>query len=150
MAPQLPNNYVLAPSVSCCHESGWKHPNYVVLINPSYENTFPARKKKNLKIFGVVSRSVPEGLNSMNNNRLRRIIKDLLQKKRYLIVLDDVWRLDVWDALKYALPKNRCGSRVMLTTRNADVASTSGVESIGKVYNLESPASDGVLVSFMQ
>jgi disease resistance protein RPM1 len=88
------------------------------------------------QIFSVVSRPVPEGLDSMNNNRLRRIIKDLLQKRRYLIVLDDVWRLDVWDALKYALPKNRCGSRVMLTTRNTDVASTSGVESIGKVYNL--------------
>jgi disease resistance protein RPM1 len=96
----------------------------------------PSEKKNNFKIFGVVSRPVPEGLDSMNNNRLRRIIKDLLQKKRYLIVLDDMWRLDVWDALKYALPKNKCGSRVMLTTRNADVASTSGVESIGKVYNL--------------
>ncbi|KAF3956307.1 hypothetical protein CMV_018554 [Castanea mollissima] len=31
---------------------------------------------------GMVSRPVPEGLDSMNNNRLRRIIKDLLQKRR--------------------------------------------------------------------
>jgi disease resistance protein RPM1 len=88
------------------------------------------------QIFGVVSRPVPEGLDSMDNDRLRTVIKDLLRKRRYFIVLDDVWRLRVWDAVNYALPNNRCGSRVMLTTRNADVASTSGVEPIGKVYNL--------------
>jgi hypothetical protein len=44
--PQLPNSYVLAPSVSFCRQSGWKHPNYVVLISPNFENTLPARKKK--------------------------------------------------------------------------------------------------------
>ncbi|KAG6667763.1 disease resistance protein RPM1-like [Carya illinoinensis] len=89
--------------------------------------------------FSVVSRPVPEGLDNMNNDRLRRIIKDLLKKSRYLVVLDDVWHLNEWDVLKYALPNNNCGSRVMLTTRNAGVASStsSGVESVGKVYNLK-------------
>ncbi|XP_042988730.1 disease resistance protein RPM1-like isoform X2 [Carya illinoinensis] len=79
------------------------------------------------------------GLENMNNDRLRRIIKDLLKKSRYLVVLDDVWHLNEWDVLKYALPDNNCGSRVMLTTRNAGVASStsSGVESVGKVYNLK-------------
>lgn len=89
------------------------------------------------EIFRVVSRPVPEGLDSMNNNRLRRIIKDLLQKRRYLIVLDDVWRLHEWDAVKYALPNNDYGSRVILTTRNTDVASTSVTESVGEVFNLK-------------
>ncbi|KAG2721140.1 hypothetical protein I3843_02G054500 [Carya illinoinensis] len=89
------------------------------------------------QIFSVVSRPVPEGLDSMNKDRLRRTVKDLLQKRRYLIVLDDVWRLCAWDALKHAMPNNNCGSRVILTTRNTDVASSSGVESVGKVYNLK-------------
>ncbi|XP_041000030.1 disease resistance protein RPM1-like [Juglans microcarpa x Juglans regia] len=89
------------------------------------------------QIYSVVSRPVPEGLDSMNKDRLRRIVKDLLQKRRYLIVLDDVWHLYEWDALKYAMPNNNCGSRIILTTRNADVASSSGVESVGKVYNLK-------------
>ncbi|KAG2726569.1 hypothetical protein I3760_01G118500 [Carya illinoinensis] len=90
------------------------------------------------QFFSVVSRPVPEGLDSMNNG-LRRIIKDLLKKSRYLVVLDDVWHLNEWDVLKYALPNNNCGSRVILTTRNADVASTSsGVESEARVYNLKS------------
>ncbi|KAF5452150.1 hypothetical protein F2P56_027180, partial [Juglans regia] len=89
------------------------------------------------QIYSVVSRPVPEGLDSMNKDRLRRIVKDLLQKRRYLIVLDDVWHLYEWDALKYAMPNNNCGSRIILTTRNIDVASSSGVESVGKVYNLK-------------
>jgi disease resistance protein RPM1 len=89
------------------------------------------------QIFSVVSKPFPEGLDSMNNDRLRRIIKDLLQKRRYLMVLDDVWHLEEWDDVKYALPNNNYGSRVMLTTRNADVASTSVMESVGEVFNLK-------------
>lgn len=89
------------------------------------------------QIFSVVSRPFPKGLDSMNNDRLRRIIKDLLQKRRYLMVLDDVWHLEEWDNVKYALPNNNYGSRVMLTTRNVDVASTSVMESVGEVFNLK-------------
>ncbi|PQM41307.1 disease resistance protein RPM1 [Prunus yedoensis var. nudiflora] len=80
---------------------------------------------------------VPQGINNMSTNQLKTVIKEFLQKRRYLVVLDDVWHLCGWDALKYTLPNNTCGSRVILTTRNADVASTTCVESRGKVYNLE-------------
>ncbi|XP_040366513.1 disease resistance protein RPM1 isoform X2 [Rosa chinensis] len=80
---------------------------------------------------------VPQEINSMNTNQLKTIIKDFLQKRRYLIVLDDVWHLYGWDALKYALPNNIYGSRVILTTRNADIASTTSTESGGEVYTLE-------------
>ncbi|PQP97199.1 disease resistance protein RPM1-like [Prunus yedoensis var. nudiflora] len=74
---------------------------------------------------------VPQGINNMSTNQLKTVIKEFLQKRRYLIVLDDVWHLCGWDALKYTLPNNTCGSRVILTTRNADVASTTCVESRG-------------------
>ncbi|KAM5573489.1 disease resistance protein RPM1-like [Rosa sericea] len=80
---------------------------------------------------------VPQEINSMSTNQLKTIIKDFLQKRRYLIVLDDVWHLYGWDALKYALPNNIYGSRVILTTRNADIASTTSTESGGEVYTLE-------------
>ena len=89
------------------------------------------------QLFGEMRRPVPDGVDCMNNYQLKKIIKELLQEKRYLIVLDDVWHLYEWDALKYALPNNNSGSRVMLTTRNSEVASTTSLESDGKVYNLE-------------
>ncbi|XP_017972645.1 PREDICTED: disease resistance protein RPM1 [Theobroma cacao] len=85
----------------------------------------------------VITKPVPEGVDSMSSYQLKTIIKNLLRKRRYLIILDDVWRINEWDAIKFALPANDCGSRVMLTTRNADLAFSSRIESEGEVYNLE-------------
>ncbi|XVF13713.1 hypothetical protein REPUB_Repub08aG0231200 [Reevesia pubescens] len=85
----------------------------------------------------VISIPVPEGVDSMSSYQLKIIIISWLRKRRYLIILDDLWRINEWDAIKFALPANDCGSRVMLTTRNADLALSSRIESEGEVYNLE-------------
>lgn len=89
------------------------------------------------KLFSEIRRPIPEGLESMCNDKLKMIIKDLLQRKRYLVVFDDVWHMYEWEAVKYALPNNNCGSKVMITTRKSDLAFTSSIESNGKVYNLQ-------------
>ncbi|KAM0857420.1 hypothetical protein ACQ4PT_048493 [Festuca glaucescens] len=47
-----------------------------------------------------------------------------LQDKRYLIVIDDLWDASVWDIIKYAFPKGVRDSRILITTRNKDVALT--------------------------
>ncbi|KAF5202432.1 Disease resistance protein rph8a [Thalictrum thalictroides] len=46
-----------------------------------------------------------------------------LQDKRYLVVIDDVWKTEAWDQIGASFPQNQKGSRIMLTTRNKDVAS---------------------------
>ncbi|KAJ4789396.1 Disease resistance family protein [Rhynchospora pubera] len=51
-------------------------------------------------------------------------VKKLLSGMRYLIILDDVWVVELWDQLKYALPDDKNGSRVMMTSRNLDVANS--------------------------
>ncbi|XP_029129060.1 disease resistance protein RPM1 [Cajanus cajan] len=88
------------------------------------------------KLFSEIRRPIPEGLESMCSDKLKMIIKDLLQRKKYLVVFDDVWHMYEWEAVKYALPNNNCGSRIMITTRKSDLASISSIESNGKVYNL--------------
>ncbi|KAF8028016.1 hypothetical protein BT93_E0815 [Corymbia citriodora subsp. variegata] len=89
------------------------------------------------QIMKVIRTPVPPGAYTMNSNWLKTIIKDLLQRRRYLIVLDDAWHIKEWDAVKHALPNNGHGSRVIITTRNADLASTSCKEFNGLVKIME-------------
>ncbi|OIT02671.1 PREDICTED: putative late blight resistance protein homolog R1A-3 [Nicotiana attenuata] len=53
-------------------------------------------------------------------------IADKLQKtlkgRRYLIVLDDIWKVEAWEDLGLCFPKGEYGSRVMVTTRIEEVA----------------------------
>ncbi|XP_031111757.1 disease resistance protein RPP13-like [Ipomoea triloba] len=42
--------------------------------------------------------------------------------ERYLVVMDDVWSVEAWDALKTCFPDDGYGSRVLLTTRLVEVA----------------------------
>ncbi|KAJ1703986.1 hypothetical protein LUZ63_003765 [Rhynchospora breviuscula] len=57
-----------------------------------------------------------------------------LRKKRYLIVLDDVWSSDHWTRLEVALPEDHNGSRVLITTRFVNVAKES--DAANKPYEL--------------
>ncbi|XP_073119065.1 putative late blight resistance protein homolog R1A-10 isoform X2 [Henckelia pumila] len=45
-----------------------------------------------------------------------------LKGRRYLIIIDDIWDIRVFDELKRMFPDDETGSRIMLTTRIANVA----------------------------
>ncbi|KAL2511704.1 Disease resistance protein RPM1 [Abeliophyllum distichum] len=80
---------------------------------------------------------VPQGINTMSSNQLKEVVKQFLQERRYVIVFDDVWSIQAWDAIKYALSNNSYGSRVIITTRLTDVASHSSMGTEGNVYMLK-------------
>ncbi|XP_058103432.1 putative disease resistance RPP13-like protein 3 [Magnolia sinica] len=54
--------------------------------------------------------------------QLKHQISVYVQEKRYLMVLDDIWTNQAWDAVKDAFLDMNNGSRVMLTMRNKDLA----------------------------
>lgn len=58
----------------------------------------------------------------MNDEKLAGELFSHLRRKRYLVVIDDVWTLEAWDDLQMAFPKTASGSRILLTTRNTEVA----------------------------
>ncbi|KAI9125357.1 hypothetical protein K1719_003973 [Acacia pycnantha] len=62
---------------------------------------------------------------SLDLDPLQRKLQETLQRKRFLIVLDDVWNDDQekWDKLKYVLSCGSRGSSILVTTRLAKVAS---------------------------
>ncbi|KAF3447828.1 hypothetical protein FNV43_RR08534 [Rhamnella rubrinervis] len=74
---------------------------------------------------------------SMDSGELKAILAGFLREKRYLVMLDDVWEVGAWDALKYVFPTNNNGCRLMLTTRNTKVASVSTIDFGGMVYDLK-------------
>ncbi|KAL3825551.1 hypothetical protein ACJIZ3_021580 [Penstemon smallii] len=46
----------------------------------------------------------------------------ILIERRYIIVLDDVWETKAWDELQKLFPHNDDGSRIVVTTRQSEVA----------------------------
>ncbi|KAM6576119.1 hypothetical protein CsatB_027956 [Cannabis sativa] len=65
---------------------------------------------------------------AMEMDPLQKRLRDMLQGKRFLIVLDDVWneKHDEWDKLKYVLECGSKGASVVVTTRLKNVASIMG------------------------
>ncbi|KAL2511620.1 Disease resistance protein RPM1 [Abeliophyllum distichum] len=88
------------------------------------------------QLFDEIKQPLPERIGSMNSNRLKEIIREFLRRRRYVLVFDDVWSIPAWEAIKYALPNENHGSRIILTTRLINVASASCIETDGYVYEL--------------
>ncbi|XP_059638686.1 disease resistance protein RPM1-like [Cornus florida] len=50
-------------------------------------------------------------------------LRNYLHQKRYVFVLDDIWSKGDWERIKKVLPNGSSGIRIIVTTRNTDVAS---------------------------
>ncbi|KAJ4724317.1 Disease resistance protein [Melia azedarach] len=66
-----------------------------------------------------------EELERMSEDDLERCLHEYLRQRSYLVVIDDVWQKEVWQSLKRAFPDNNTGSRVIITTREKEVAERS-------------------------
>ncbi|KAG8391260.1 hypothetical protein BUALT_Bualt01G0169600 [Buddleja alternifolia] len=88
------------------------------------------------QLFDQMKLPVPQDVTTMNSTRLKATIKDFLRHRRYVLVFDDVWSIQAWEAIKHVLPNDDQGSRVILTTRLMDVASSCIVGNDGYVYEL--------------
>ncbi|CDP12406.1 unnamed protein product [Coffea canephora] len=91
-----------------------------VCVSSSYDHKKMLRAI--IKQLNEMSKELLEMLEQMEEEDLeRRLYKDL-QDKCYLVVLDDVWKEEVWDCLARAFPDVNTSSRLLLTSRNRDVA----------------------------
>ncbi|KAK6138753.1 hypothetical protein DH2020_027504 [Rehmannia glutinosa] len=61
-------------------------------------------------------------INNMKDDELVEELVEVQERKRCLIVLDDVWEMDVWDILGPAFHTRQGNSKVLLTTRNKEIA----------------------------
>ncbi|KAH0692484.1 hypothetical protein KY285_019581 [Solanum tuberosum] len=58
-------------------------------------------------------------LGRMIEGDLEIYLRDLLKERKFLVVVDDVWKKEAWHSLKRAFPDSKNGSRVIITTRKA-------------------------------
>ncbi|KAG5244626.1 disease resistance protein [Salix suchowensis] len=78
---------------------------------------------------------VPDNLQSMTDVQLIDALRKYLWRRRYVIVLDDVWNVNAWETIKYAFPDCNCGSRIIFTTRIGNLAES--IENTSHVYELQ-------------
>ncbi|KAJ7982390.1 Disease resistance protein [Quillaja saponaria] len=76
-----------------------------------------------LNLLRCVTSTIPEELLAKSSaEELKLKLCECLRGKRYLVVLDDIWKTDDWDDIKCAFPDDHNGSRIVITTRHKDVA----------------------------
>ncbi|KAM3298930.1 hypothetical protein ACQJBY_040431 [Aegilops geniculata] len=87
---------------------------------------------------GIKEEDPLDGIDQMGVDKLADKLKELLDKdKRYLIVVDDVWTVTTWDAIRSKLPDNKNDSRVIVTTRIETVAEASDGASVDRAHIYE-------------
>ncbi|CAN1316401.1 Putative disease resistance RPP13-like protein 1 [Linum perenne] len=79
----------------------------------------------------------PCDINSLNQLQLE--LKRILKGHRFLLILDDVWIDDVgtWEMLRMPFMSGAKGSKIIVTTRNQNVASLMGTRSIYSLNQLD-------------
>ncbi|KAM3198870.1 hypothetical protein P3L10_034392 [Capsicum annuum] len=76
-------------------------------------------------------RSTKAGTINMNDEaELTNMLQKSLKGKRYLIVLDDMWKSKAWGAVRLCFLSENKGSRILLTTCNTEVAHYAGTENL--------------------
>ncbi|XP_061345665.1 putative disease resistance protein At1g50180 [Gastrolobium bilobum] len=76
-----------------------------------------------LRDVDAFARDEMDRLEKWPEEELTNKLYNVLDEKRYLVVLDDIWGMEVWDGLKLAFPRRKkMGSKIMLTTRIWEVA----------------------------
>ncbi|KAG9149785.1 hypothetical protein Leryth_026132 [Lithospermum erythrorhizon] len=73
-----------------------------------------------LKIFNQINKS---DIRDRDEQELADELCRSLKRRRYLVVIDDVWDVSIWNYLRWYFPVEETQSRVLITTRDSNVAS---------------------------
>ncbi|XP_062081270.1 putative disease resistance protein At3g14460 [Humulus lupulus] len=91
-------------------------------------------------ILGAISKTRPD---IEELHQLQKDLKDSLAGKKFLFVHDDVWneKYELWDLLKSSFQSGSQGSKIIVTTRNEDVALKMKTRDV-QTYKLEKISND--------
>ncbi|KAM3695193.1 hypothetical protein ACJW31_07G113600 [Castanea mollissima] len=77
-----------------------------------------------LKGLSPLPRVIESGvkLKDMTEDELKSVLLESLKDKRYLLVMDDIWNIEVWNEVSTAFPNNSNRNRILITTRIKEVS----------------------------
>ncbi|XP_060185518.1 putative late blight resistance protein homolog R1B-17 [Lycium barbarum] len=81
------------------------------------------RRQLLLVILSQVTKISNRVTDTMSDGDLADKLRKCLIRKRYLIVIDDIWTIEAWDDLSGCFPDDDYGSRILFTSRLQHVAS---------------------------
>ncbi|KQK07707.1 hypothetical protein BRADI_2g37166v3 [Brachypodium distachyon] len=96
-------------------------------------------------IYQLISQVIPKGpcqdelkkdMQAWDEKKSFAMLRELLHDKRYIIIIDDVWSILAWNAIKCAFPENNCSSRIIATTRIFEVARFCCPDVDDKIYEM--------------
>ncbi|XP_034708915.1 putative disease resistance protein At1g50180 [Vitis riparia] len=61
-------------------------------------------------------------MREMGEDELGGKLRECLNDKKYLVAMDDVWSIEAWSSLCFHLTESMNGSKVLMTTRNKEIA----------------------------
>lgn len=61
---------------------------------------------------------------------------------RFLLIVDDIWDVEAWKSIKFALMGGKCGSKIITTTRNVSVSKECCSYNDDTVYNMKPLSED--------
>ncbi|XP_027077118.1 putative late blight resistance protein homolog R1B-16 [Coffea arabica] len=70
-----------------------------------------------------ISSESPNKYLKKNENDLAENLRQVLLRRRYLLVLDDLWDVEAWNLLEKSLPNNANESRILFTSRFQNLSS---------------------------
>ncbi|PHU08034.1 hypothetical protein BC332_24523 [Capsicum chinense] len=80
--------------------------------------------------------NMDDAVKTRGEAELADMLQKSLKRKRYLIVLDDIYSCEVWDGMRQCFPtEDNAGSRIFLTTRINEVACYAGTENLSLQMN---------------
>lgn len=83
------------------------------------------------------SDDLSQGISQMDQRSLTDKVKEYLGYKSYVVIFDDVWDSKFWSKIEFALPNNENGSRILITTKNMEVAVNCKRSSCVKVHEMQ-------------
>ncbi|KAK4439821.1 Disease resistance protein RPM1 [Sesamum alatum] len=79
----------------------------------------------------------PRGLEAMDADEMKEFVHKFLQNRTYIVVLDDIWSLSAWEAIRYAFPRSGTSGFIIITTRFQSIGRAASTETNGYLYNMQ-------------